>query len=157
MAMMMISTINIPTRSFTSISIVCVATLLLIFAPSYSNCSASSMQVGDTLNTGDSLVLGGCALTMQTDCDLILSISGSSIWDTNTSGKGDNLCQVKLNNDGQLVISSGAGNTIWGSSYQGPNSNYVLEFNGDCYIGIRDLNNGHTVWSICPGNLCTNQ
>ncbi|KAL0919697.1 hypothetical protein M5K25_011811 [Dendrobium thyrsiflorum] len=157
MAMMMISTINIPTRSSTNIFIVCVAALLLIFAPSYSNCSASSMQVGDILNTGDSLVLGSCAMTMATDCDLVVFTEGSSIWDSKTSGKGDNHCQVKLNNDGQLVIISGAGNTVWGSPYQGPNSNYVLEFNGICYVGIRDLNSGQTVWSTCPSDLCINK
>ncbi|KAH0461046.1 hypothetical protein IEQ34_008621 [Dendrobium chrysotoxum] len=147
MAMMMISTVNIPTRSFASISIVCVATLLLIFAPSYSNCSASSMQVGDILNTGDSLILGGCALTMQTNCDLVLFISGSSIWDSNTSGKGDGQCQLKLNNDGQLAILSGGGNIVWTSPYQGSNSNYVLQFNGECDVEIRDLSRGQTVCS----------
>ncbi|XP_028550268.1 mannose-specific lectin 2-like [Dendrobium catenatum] len=157
MAMMMNSTNNIPTRSSTSIFIICVAALLLIFAPSYSNSSASSMQVGDILNTGDSLILSGCTLTMESDCLLILYAIGSSIWDSKTSGKGDHHCQAKLNNDGQLVILSGAGNTVWGSPYQGPISNYVLEFNGDCYIGIRDLGNGHTVWSTCPIDLCVNQ
>ncbi|KAL0919699.1 hypothetical protein M5K25_011813 [Dendrobium thyrsiflorum] len=112
------------------------------------------MQVGDILNTGDSLVLGGCAMTMTTDCDLVLSISGRSIWDSNTSGKGDSQCQLKLDNDGQLVIFSGVGDIVWTSSYQGPNSNYVLEFDGECDVGIRNLNGGQTVWSTCPTIVC---
>ncbi|PKU80952.1 Mannose-specific lectin [Dendrobium catenatum] len=135
----------------TTISICVAILLLLIFAPSNSSCR-TTMNSGDTLITSDSLVLGFCGFTMQSDCNLVLYVLGRSVWDTKSYGRGDR-CQLELTRNGQLVISNN-GVSVWKNSFQGEDDNYVLKLQEDGNVVIFNSNeNG--VWFTNTSVSCS--
>ncbi|KAG6470318.1 mannose-specific lectin-like [Zingiber officinale] len=85
---------------------------ILLFLPS--SMAKNILYEGESLKTGESLTEGVYTLTMQTNCNLVLSDNGNVLWSTNTGGKGTN-CYLSVQTDGNVVIYDKAGNVIWSS------------------------------------------
>ncbi|KAG6468556.1 mannose-specific lectin-like [Zingiber officinale] len=85
--------------------------VLLLLPSSMAN---NILYEGETLKTGQTLTEGVYTLTMQTNCNLVLSDNGHAVWSSNTGGKGTN-CYLSVQTDGNLVIYDKATNVIWSS------------------------------------------
>nr|BAL44282.1 lectin [Lysichiton camtschatcensis] len=94
---------------------------------------------GETLGTDQQLNYDKLSFVMQGDCNLVLYNGG---WQSNTANRGKD-CTVSLNNDGQLVIKSGDGKTVWTSGDSSPRGNYAAVLHPEGKVVVY----GPEVWS----------
>lgn len=112
------------------------------------------------LASGDSLVEGEYRLEMRQDCDLSLyKFEGSDlmspkftieslVWSSRTEGAGWD-CFLVMQEDGDLVISTANGHTVWSSSSGPwrslPGSRYyaILQKNGNFAVKLKS---GWSIW-----------
>lgn len=67
-------------------------------------------------------------LTLQHDCNLVLTDHGKRVWSTSTR---DILCKLNLQDNGLAERSDGFGNKMWSTGKAGVNGNYILLRQGD--------------------------
>ncbi|KAG6476823.1 hypothetical protein ZIOFF_066071 [Zingiber officinale] len=106
-----------------------VAVLLGLLLPS-STADRCFLRNGETLKNGDSLTQGDYALTMQTDCGLVLYHNGQPVRNISedTIGKGEN-CLLHLHDNGDLAIYNYKDEIpifIWATGTNGVDGHYIL-------------------------------
>ncbi|KAK9095494.1 hypothetical protein Scep_026963 [Stephania cephalantha] len=70
---------------------------------------------GESLNTNEFLENGPYRFIMQPDCNLVLYVDRTrALWSSGTNGRG-NACRATLQNNGNLVVSSGT-DVVWSSN-----------------------------------------
>ncbi|KAK1320132.1 hypothetical protein QJS10_CPA03g01743 [Acorus calamus] len=108
-----------------SLALLILPALLLSLLPP--PCSAKNILYRDeTLYAAYSLTQNNNRLTMQPDCNLVLSNDGHNVWSSNTSYVA-RACHARLESDGRLVIISENDQTlIWETKGGAVNRDYVL-------------------------------
>lgn len=103
---------------------------------------------GGSLLAGQYLSQGNYSLIMQTDCNLVLYLSGRPVWASQTYGRGYE-CRAILKRDGNLVVYTGTGMPVWVSGTGRYPGNYVLilQPNGDVVIY------GSSIWATGTGGV----
>ncbi|MQL74280.1 hypothetical protein Taro_006643 [Colocasia esculenta] len=96
----------------------------------------------NSLFTGQSLNQGNYALTMQTDCNLVLYDGGRAVWASGTNGRGSS-CRVTMQRDGNLVVYNGNGAAVWSSGTARGTGNYALVLQRDRNLVIY----GPAIWA----------
>ncbi|KAK9144332.1 hypothetical protein Sjap_004235 [Stephania japonica] len=90
---------------------------------------------GESLNTNEFLENGQYRFIMQGDCNLVLYVNRTrALWSSRTNGRG-NACRATLQNNGNLVVSSGS-EVVWTSnSARGPNTyRLIVQTDGNVVI-----------------------
>ncbi|KAG1339303.1 Mannose-specific lectin [Cocos nucifera] len=128
------------------------ATLVIfsaIFGLLWPSCMADNiLYSGDTLYPGQQLTWGPYALTMQTDCNLVLHDSGRAIWASGTYDKGSN-CFLRMQSDGNLVVYGNGNNPLWASNTGGNQGTYVCILQRDRNVVIY----GPALWATDTQNV----
>ena len=118
-----------------------------------------SLQAGQVLRAGQTMVSGGgqYTLAMQTDGNLVVYGNDCVIWASNTAGTGS-ANYLAMQTDGNLVIYTSAGKPVWASNTAGTGSANYLAMQGDGNLVVY-TNAGKSVWGAGRNNadqLCTN-
>ncbi|OVA04946.1 Bulb-type lectin domain [Macleaya cordata] len=110
----------------------------------FTGASWNTMFSGGSLYSGQYLENWPYRFIMQGDCNLVLYKNGAPRWSSGTDGRGIN-CYVTLQDDGNLVVTSGYGGVVWASqSNQGQNT-YRLDLQTDGNVVIY----GGAIWATC--------
>ncbi|KAK9120576.1 hypothetical protein Syun_018193 [Stephania yunnanensis] len=90
---------------------------------------------GESLNTNEFLENGPYRFIMQGDCNLVLYVNRTrALWSSRTNGRG-NACRATLQNNGNLVVTSGT-DVVWTSnSARGQNTyRLIVQTDGNVVI-----------------------
>ena len=88
---------------------------LAVLAAAAAAMAEDVMFSGESLNTNEFLEKGPYRLVMQGDCNLVLYVNRSRpLWASGTNGRGC-ACRATLQNNGNLVVFSGA-DVVWSSN-----------------------------------------
>lgn len=105
------------------------AFLLLLLSNKPMRCEAGNvLAVTGPMYPGQFLRYQDYVLMLQPDCNLVLYDKSQTIWATNTKAS---TCSLTLQRTGELVLSDGSGNRMWGSNKKGGQGNYVLVLQKD--------------------------
>ncbi len=125
-----------------------IATLTTALAPSsWAAAGGSSLQPGQTLYNGQSLVNGGLGMVMQSDGNFVLYFGSQALWQSGTSGRGGT--RVSMQGDGNLVIYNSANQWLWQSG-TGGHSGSRLELQSDMNAVVYDSAN-RPLWQSGTG------
>lgn len=105
------------------------ALFLLLLSNKPLRCEAGSVlnEIGP-MYPGQFLRNEDYVLMLQPDCNLVLYDKSQTIWATNTKAS---TCSLTLERTGELVLSDGSGNRMWGSNRRGGQGHYVLVLQKD--------------------------
>ncbi|RWR91660.1 mannose-specific lectin 3-like protein [Cinnamomum micranthum f. kanehirae] len=122
------------------------ALLLLLMSNKSLRCEAGNVlyDIGP-MYPGEFLKYQDYVLMLQLDCNLVLYDKSKKIWSTETSATS---CSLELKTTGELVLSSGSGESIWSSSGRSPKlGKYVLVLQEDRNLVVY----GPLVWQTNTG------
>ncbi|XXG84926.1 hypothetical protein AAC387_Pa11g0126 [Persea americana] len=109
--------------------IVISAFLLLLLSNNPLRCEAGNvLYVTGPMYPGQFLRNQDYVLMLQPDCNLVLYDKSQAFWATNTKAS---TCSLTLERTGELVLSNGSGNRMWGSNKKGGQGDYVLVLQKD--------------------------
>ncbi len=114
---------------------------------------SGQLNRGQTLQSNQYMTSGNVmyAFMMQSDGNLVLYGSGTSLWGSGTSGNPG--AYLLMQNDGNMVIYSSSGNPLWGSGTNGQNlANLTVQSDGNVVI---NNTNGASIWATGTGSHAT--
>jgi hypothetical protein len=105
----------------------------------------STMQQGEALYPGESLVNGPYKFTYQTDGNLVLYNNGTWLWDTLEKSSPSQMPagELVMQSDGNLVVYNAMGAYLWGAGTQTRGSYLTVQNDGN--VCVYDANNAY-VW-----------
>ncbi|KAK8950720.1 Mannose-specific lectin 2 [Platanthera zijinensis] len=110
--------------------------------------AANILLSGNILPTNSHLSTRNTMFGISNDCNLVLIYNQNQRFQSNTMHRGTN-CSLTLNDNGQLLIQSSDGSTIWSSSPPGKIGHYVALLHPDGHVAVY----GPSIWSTSTARL----
>jgi hypothetical protein len=117
----------------------------------------STLASGTTLQAGQQLAVVSSAndkytLRLRTDCNLVLTKNGTITWSTGTAN-GDTQCRLTMQTDGNLILYSSTGITLWASNTSAFSGASLTLQQTDGNLAITRSVTSYMLWSTNTGYI----
>ncbi|XP_039132270.1 mannose-specific lectin CEA-like [Dioscorea cayenensis subsp. rotundata] len=110
--------------------------LLLLLLPALPfSLSDYVLYSGEVLTPGQNLTNGDFQLSLQPNCELIITDAVKTIWRANTSGQGSD-CYLGFKHNGELVVRHGVHYILWSSGVKSKKGKYALLLDSNGKLNI---------------------